>query len=336
MTNLRFVTTYAREVDSEAGEDVYLIRSYGVHATNRSPRFSRRQTNTESIASPMRMNTGLTNRSAGGEQRVGRRTNHGPASTLPIWQVARAATAAPFYFKPMRVEKNPDKVMYFTDGGAGPLNNPTQEAIREVAEVDGPQTIDTVVSIGTSRKGPDVDSEKPGYFSLGLDVIDKGTNPEHVHHTVKELPGKQGYDDFAYFRFNDPNKLKIRFDDWSPRNGKKPGYKTIESIRNAFNEWLNEPSPPVGLSNRASLEFCAKSLVRTRTLRMSHSKWERFSVCCRFKCGKCTSGDEILFPDELRAHLVDSHNIARDTAEFETALRDCTSEQWLYRPANVI
>jgi hypothetical protein len=53
--------------------------------------------------------------------------NPGPATSLQIWEVARATSAAPFLFTPISVE---DKI--FRDGGMI-ANNPSEQALRDVA-----------------------------------------------------------------------------------------------------------------------------------------------------------------------------------------------------------
>lgn len=69
--------------------------------------------------------------------------NPGPASTYQIWEVARATSAAPIFFAPIHLN---DKV--FVNGGVT-ANNPTQEALREVAFLHGELSGTCVVSIGS-------------------------------------------------------------------------------------------------------------------------------------------------------------------------------------------
>ncbi|KAJ9629468.1 hypothetical protein H2203_001842 [Taxawa tesnikishii (nom. ined.)] len=74
--------------------------------------------------------------------------NPGSAHSIPLWQVARATSAAPTYFKPVKIQ---DRI--FGDGGFG-ANNPTEELICEVSQMHGNdrKVIPLVVSIGTGGK----------------------------------------------------------------------------------------------------------------------------------------------------------------------------------------
>jgi hypothetical protein len=74
---------------------------------------------------------------------------HGLANTCPIWQAARATSAAPTFFKPMLVDDPPPAVPY-VDGGLR-YNNPSQLAVEEVRRIWPGRTPTCLVSIGTGR-----------------------------------------------------------------------------------------------------------------------------------------------------------------------------------------
>ena len=59
--------------------------------------------------------------------------NPGKNDNYPISQVARATTAAPFYFKAAKVGKG-DQALELIDGGFG-ANNPSEEAYDEVKQM---------------------------------------------------------------------------------------------------------------------------------------------------------------------------------------------------------
>lgn len=73
--------------------------------------------------------------------------NPGPAHDIPIWQVARATSAAPGYFKPSEIDN-----LKYVDGGFG-ANNPSSEIFEEVLIMNNQtQTcIRVFVSIGTGK-----------------------------------------------------------------------------------------------------------------------------------------------------------------------------------------
>lgn len=59
--------------------------------------------------------------------------NPGREDNYPITRVARATSAAPFYFKAVNLDKD-DPDLELIDGGFG-ANNPSEEAYREVGQM---------------------------------------------------------------------------------------------------------------------------------------------------------------------------------------------------------
>ncbi len=59
--------------------------------------------------------------------------NPGRHDNYPISQVGRATSAAPFYFKAVKLDKH-DPNLELIDGGFG-ANNPSEEAYREVGQM---------------------------------------------------------------------------------------------------------------------------------------------------------------------------------------------------------
>jgi predicted acylesterase/phospholipase RssA len=68
-------------------------------------------------------------------------------STCPIWQAARATSAAPTFFEPMRIEHSGVGIGY-VDGGLG-SNNPSELARDEAERIWNQITSCCLVSIGT-------------------------------------------------------------------------------------------------------------------------------------------------------------------------------------------
>lgn len=93
--------------------------------------------------------------------------NQGAAATTPIWEVARATTAAPKFFDPMIIGSRT-----FVDG-AMIVNNPSLQALREVHVLHN--TVPALfLSIGTGLKsrGHHIDSEMKGVNS-GIKITEE-------------------------------------------------------------------------------------------------------------------------------------------------------------------
>ena len=259
-----------------------------------------------------------------------RNTNYGSAPKLEIWQVARACTAAQFYFDPLIV-KNGDLDTLFTDGGFGPRTNPTQEGIDDIYEQfsqDSGDVLSVVVSVGTAKKDK---TPKNSLKSDALALIDVSSNPDTIHHAIENQPDKS----FSYFRLDDREDenggLDMEFDDWSPRTQRKyrkaePGSKTLEYIDIAWRKWASETQ------NINKLRACAKSLVKLRRIRArDEDRWERFATCAEFRCRQrgCPSNDVIYSRKAFRDHVEHEHEHNLDAMDDE--IEACRTE-WRYPP----
>ena len=302
----RFVTT-KKSQPGGLSTTPYLIRSYdhdrrtapnhSAILTPRTPRDSRR------------VDTGLT---ADGSTRIREERNgriNYRAQQFEIWQVARAATAAPFYFEPLKVEQaRTSEHIFFTDGGFSHTNNPTLQGKREIEDLYGTNSIGIVVSVGTARKKKE-ETGPPGLrFFTKIRREMKGwahemSDPEEVHHDM------QRERDFPYYRLNDPEGLDIELDRWEPKQSlfsKDAGSKTIATITNAFSQWASE------IATVTQLKSCARELVECRRNRMSTLKWERYATGARYRCRYqgCDIEDFFdgrTFRDHLRTHGILEH-----------------------------
>jgi patatin-like phospholipase/acyl hydrolase len=152
---------------------------------------------------------------------------------MHIWQVARAATAAPMYFKELKVHlpgRNGDQKTYFSDGGFGVTNNPAQVALIEMMILYGATNVGAIVSIGTAR-APETSSRD--LFGRVRKMASVATNPENVAEWMRTE------DPDCYWRFNDKTGLCIELDEWKP-NGlftKKPAHETLRKIQASFDGW---------------------------------------------------------------------------------------------------
>ena len=222
--------------------------------------------------------------------------------TWPIWRVARAVTAAPFYFEPVRSERN-SKVEY-TDGGLGESNNPTQKAVTEIRKIHGQTSVGVVVSVGTARGET---RTKIRMKRQVKEIIGNASDPEKAHKWAMD-----NLDRDSYFRLNNPFDLKLELDDCRPRGlstklrkNAKPGSRTLEQIRSNFYNWYGR-SPGV----QANFQRCAEQLVLRRKARTEDkTKWEHFATGIQFKClgDDCNNEPAFIDRDDFMAHIREQH-----------------------------
>lgn len=208
--------------------------------------------------------------------------NFGLAENMVIWDVARAATAAPMYFKELAVKhdgidnRTREKV-YYSDGGFGHTNNPTHLGIEEFGTLHQQNGnaggIGAIVSIGTAR----ADSDRAGrsFLKRVQKAFDAATDPQIVANLVRF------HHRTHWRRLNDSEGLDVELDDWKPNKfSTNPGHETLTRVKNGFLRWAH---------NRDNIDMiheCARELVRRRTSRaLDRSKWERFATAAEFKCG---------------------------------------------------
>ena len=316
--------------DQQAMATVYIMRLYD-HIRRKSSIQTRRSTRQDTIGTS-RSHTGNSRdiNVSGREWRgQSRNVNYGNAQDFEIWEVARAATAAPLYFEPLEIEipGRPER-MLFTDGGFNYTNNPTIEGTKDIEEAHKIHSINVVVSVGTARK-----NERPGenglfpLYSKGKGLAHQLTDPEVVH---REMTEKSGRDGFQYYRLNDPGRLDLELDQWEPkrsRYNRSAGSTTIQSIAKAFNEWAGERA------NHRDLEKYAALLVRCRKARVSNaSMWERYATGCQFTC-RFTGCDreDFLNRDLFRAHLRNDHP-SREQNDENREVEECR-KSWQYQSA---
>jgi hypothetical protein len=242
-------------------------------------------------------------------------------SDWQIWQVARAATAAPMYFKELpekRHMREGETMVYFSDGGFGQTNNPTYEGIAEIRSLHGDGNLGAVVNIGTSRS-----KLKAG----GKSIIKRAKVGFHIATDPKAVAEKMNalnLDD--YWRFNDEDGIDVDLDDWKP-NGyftKHPGTKTLEKIKNKFREWALEPE------NSEHLRSCAEELViRRRARTRDLAKWRIYATNATFSCtyAECHVGS---FEDHetLENHFRNNHFVPESEMRAKV---DRATKMWQYQ-----
>ena len=158
---------------------------------------------------------------------------------FPIWQIARATTAAPSYFRAVRLDVG-DADFDLIDGGLS-ANCPSEQVCRSIQELgnDRFKCVGALLSIGTgkppstSRRNKAIvkltDSNLRGLLTLVGTSLKQATNAEIIHQKVKEQMRRE---DVPYFRLNAEDDLSsIKLDAFKGKNGEKTLGKIIDSTR---------------------------------------------------------------------------------------------------------
>lgn len=176
---------------------------------------------------------------------LGRLLNLNQQIDTKIWEAARATSAAPTYFSPMKIEGND-----YMDGGLE-ANNPSDLAWGEVNSMHQnnpggkcPSTLGGVhhlLSIGTGKGAERRINIRSGRIRRGISIVKKGlnemTNPEHVHSHMERMA--QIISDGVYSRFNVENGLeKIKLDEFKRLDDVDI---TLKKIEECVNTYLSEP-----------------------------------------------------------------------------------------------
>lgn len=235
-----------------------------------------------------------------------RKLSH-PPDDVRLFQVARATSCSPLYFKPVTVGEHK-----YYDASIS-LSNPSLEVYREVnmdlTERDSNrhlQPIDIFVSLGCGNSSPDAPNTflqhkaKRGKTALGLSKA-LAASSDDVHYIMQAL-----HDDteaFSYYRFDAKTRLEgLRQLD--PSSDSMHRY-----ITRATGDYLKEADV------QKQLDECAEKLVRLRRLRCNTSRWEAFAFGTRYRCKHddvtCDfqTSRRVVDRDELLDHLRMDHNM---------------------------
>lgn len=279
----------------------------------------------------------------GGSQNVVER-NPGYAHRLPIWQVARATSAAPTYFEPIMIEDRE-----FIDGGFG-TNNPAEEIYHEVCQMNmnNKSSIGLLISIGTGQS--EVSRFGKGrlrkYHAILLATKQIAVDSEKVHEQMRrKFPINDGKT--KYYRFNVPissnDSHEVRFSNVrrqaaedltdGRRQKSKPlgemamdewkSKSTLRDIKIATEAYLADPE------TRDDLWKVANILVRTRRERCNNEYWEIVSTGVQYRCvhSNCHSLKSQKMRERemsLRSHLRHKHGIANDGMDDYITRGKCT------------
>ena len=261
--------------------------------------------------------------------------NSGLAHQIPIWQVARATTASPTYFKPVTIDDS-----QYVSGSFG-VNNACGEICDEVSKMTGSHNVDIILSIGTKRHRINCLTHhflefRPDYSRLeiealgqmGMDEWQAGgrvrTNIDSLigrHRSKKKVatPGQGSQTVMA----NPDNSLvliikkaKINVAEWF-----LPRIFTAESIWKHTRDYLNREDV------QSKINKIATSLVQKRRDRVKDlERWESFCYETWYQCKihGCLDPDERYSSRrELRIHILDEHKDRywrRDQEALEAAL----------------
>jgi hypothetical protein len=242
------------------------------------------------------------------------------ANNYPIWQVGRATSAAPTFFKPMQIGNE-----LFSDGGLR-YNNPAEKAFLEVRHKEDyfhkkrrnrntPVPVGLLLSIGTGGNDANLpltqdDEEEPvprrqrwksikkHFHNLGDRVTKAATTVDAVDHTMRD---RSADDDWSYFRWAGGTELeKLKLDRWRPQKGSKPSTQT--DIENWMSNYMDEDG------RKREIEEIAEIMVYVRRKRVIHGggdRWQRFTYCSRLLCPHCPC--QFNTQSELEDHIAEIH-----------------------------
>ncbi|KAI1149764.1 hypothetical protein F4825DRAFT_453150 [Nemania diffusa] len=178
--------------------------------------------------------------------------NPGPASSFQIWEAARATTAAPGYFPPL---KHGDQKFY--DGGIT-SNNPSLQALGEMQALLPHTPINCIVSIGTGAMPP-LAAASHGAFRVLTSVLTETQNTERLAFATAnglEIP---------YFRFNPQLQRHFAIDEWISRGfSLQDTNKTLNNLRESVEKYLEN------VEVIAELRKCAEILAHRTAYGSKH------------------------------------------------------------------
>ena len=164
-----------------------------------------------------------------------------PGTGCAIWQAARATSAAPLYFPPIRFGKPP---INYVDGGLK-YNNPVRSLYEEAKNVWGKshREIKCIVSIGTGVPPLKAtgDTGKQILESMVAIATHTQQTADEFREEMAQLPEKDKID---YFRLNVDRGLEsMKLEEW----------KDFDMLTGATSCYLN--------NHKGDLDRCAKALL---------------------------------------------------------------------------
>lgn len=254
--------------------------------------------------------------------------NQGEPPGIPIWQVARATSAAPGYLPEIKIRKGNGSGIHdynrFKDGGFG-TNNPSRETYHDIVNKHGghSKNIGLFLSIGTGNTPYDMFDrgrgilKDPQFWRKPLANFRAATRlPSrtlNAHEDVQHHAYHDGQEFFSYFRFDGGDDLGLlALDEWKSYRAaglrgknKEPGCITIRKIELAVAKYLQRRDV------QQQMKACAKLLVRRRRLRTRDpSAWDRYASASYYECyWKNCERKKILTAQKYEEHIKDRHHI---------------------------
>lgn len=165
-----------------------------------------------------------------------------PGTGCTIWQAARATTAAPLYFPPMRCGH---PLRTYVDGGISHNNNPIRALWDEAKKVWGKtsRSIGCIVSIGTGV--PALKSTGNTGKSIIENLVKISTDThEMAKNFANDMENLPTTEAIAYFRFNVEQGLQdVKLEEW----------KSFDALGGATDEYLN--------TRRSKIDKCANAIL---------------------------------------------------------------------------
>ncbi|KAI4251291.1 MAG: hypothetical protein LQ352_004938 [Teloschistes flavicans] len=191
--------------------------------------------------------------------------NPGDSSEFDIWEVARATSAAPSYFKSTTLYE----YRYFD--AAININNPSLEVYNEVSLLNkAHESVDLLLSLGTGNAKGNTTKAKHSLQSLQRELRDIS---DLVHHKIVDASKKAS---FSYYRWDVQGGLQdVRLDEWKPTSS---GQNTRDRIERATVRYLSDPAVV------EQIRECASTLVNARMLRAQTMRWESYATGTRYRC----------------------------------------------------
>ena len=270
--------------------------------------------------------------------------NHGDAHGLPIWQVARATSAAPGYFPPMTIRKgNGSEVITFKDGGFG-SNNPSEEAYHDIADKhSGSKNMGPFISIGTGTiplmmfagRKRNLKNIRNTIANVKT-VLQLPSRTAKAHENMIRISHFDGQERFPYYRFDGGERLgEVGLGEWKGHRypsltgrDKTPGSKTLAEIEAAAATYLQRSDV------QRDLREVAKILVERRRLRTRHdSDWDRYASFSYYECDfKGCHRKRINTAQKCKEHIRKKHRTAVGDRVLEAQLKQKRRIHWIYRP----
>ena len=266
--------------------------------------------------------------------------NPGGASNLAIWEVARATSAAPGYFPPIKIKTgNGSEVIKFKDGGFG-SNNPSEEAYRDILHKHGGSMhMGPYISIGTGITPLDMFGKRSDNLSTAWvnlkAVIKLPSRTSKAHERMLEYALADDEERFPYFRFDGGLDLgEVGLGEWESHSftritgkDRTSGRKTLKKIETAIAVYLQRREV------QRDLNECAEVLVRRRRLRTRNaSDWDRYASYSHYECDvKLCQKRRVNTAHEFKEHLRRDHKLKLVDPVIDKKVLECRHVHWLYR-----